>query len=160
MGDCCQIGLGITVGLIGSPPRLQAETYNSGGAEEALLQNTELIDLRGKTSLIKLAGACKLAKAVISVDAGPLHIASASHTPTLAIVGNDSDGVGASPVRLWLPRSQNVSRTVSKSTCDKCSVNRFKNDDCLVDNHPCMYSVYPDQVINWLHTVLDLPSKG
>ena len=152
--------LGISVGLIGSPPRTQADSYNSGGSEEALLQRTKLIDLRGKTSLIKLAGACKLARAVISVDAGPLHIAAASQTPTLAVVGNDLDGVGASPVRLWLPRSSNVSRTFSKSTCDQCSVNRFKNDDCLIENHPCMYSVSPDQVIEWVSSVLDHSSKG
>jgi heptosyltransferase-3 len=152
--------LGISVGLIGSPSKLQAESYNSGGSEEKLLERTDLIDLRGKTSLIELAGACKLARAVISVDAGPLHIAAASQTPTLAVVGNDSHAVGASPLRLWLPRSSNVTRTVSRTSCEKCSQNRFLNDDCLVANHPCMYSVSPDQVIQWLHTVFDDSSKG
>lgn len=152
--------LGLTVGLIGSSPKLQAEAYNSGCSEESLLLKTSLVDLRGKTSLIQLAGACKLARAVISVDAGPLHIAASTQTPTLAIVGNDSDGVGASPIRLWLPRCSNVSRTASQSTCDKCSDNHFKNDDCLVENHPCMFSVMPDQVINWLNTELQLHSNG
>ena len=61
----------------------------------SLLQSTGLIDLRGQTSLMQLAGACRQAKAVISVDAGPLHIAAAIGTPTYAIVGNDGDGVGA-----------------------------------------------------------------
>ena len=36
-------------------------------------------------------------KAVISVDAGPLHIAAAVGTPTYAIVGNDGDGMGGQP---------------------------------------------------------------
>ena len=52
---------------------------------------------------MQLAGACRIAKAVISVDAGPLHIAAAVGTP-YALVGNDVDGVGASPVRLWMPQ--------------------------------------------------------
>ena len=43
------------------------------------------------------------ARAVIGVDAGPLHIAAAVGTPTYAIVGNDGEGMGASPVRLWMP---------------------------------------------------------
>ena len=30
-----------------------------------------------------------------------------------AIVGNDGDGVGAGPVRLWLPRCANVTRSVA-----------------------------------------------
>ena len=152
--------LGFTVGLIGSPPKVQSDSYNSGYSEEVLLERTSLIDLRGKTSLIELAGACKLARAVISVDAGPLHIAASTTTPTLAVVGNDFSGTGASPVRLWLPRSSNVRRTVSTFTCDKCSTNRFKNDDCLVDNHPCMASVSPDQVIAWLNSVFHPSSNG
>jgi len=114
------------------------------------LASTALIDLRGRTSLIQLAGACAKAKAVISVDAGPLHIAAAVGTPTLAIVGNDQEAVGASPLRLWLPRCANVSRTISTASCTACADNRFRNDDCLVEGHPCMAGVEPSQVINWL----------
>ena len=61
---------------------------------------------------MQLAGACSQAKAVISVDAGPLHIAAVG-TPTYAMVGNDGDGVGASPVRLWMPCCSNVTRSIS-----------------------------------------------
>jgi ADP-heptose:LPS heptosyltransferase len=85
---------------------------------------------------------------VISVDAGPLHIAAAVGTPTLAVVGNDAEGVGASPIRLWLPRCGNVSRTQAATTCS--ADNRFRNDACLVEGHPCMASVAPEQVITWL----------
>ena len=62
---------GWSVGIVGSPPAAQKEAYNSGDGEESLLQSTNLIDLRGKTSLMQLSGACRQAKAVISVDAGP-----------------------------------------------------------------------------------------
>ncbi len=141
---------GFSVGLVGSPPAAQKEAYNAGDGEDALLEQTALIDLRGRTSLIQLAGACAQARAVVSVDAGPLHIAAAVGVPTLAVVGNDADGVGASPVRLWLPRCANVTRTVSERHCDACAENRFRNDDCLVDGHPCMAGVRPAQVIDWL----------
>ena len=142
--------LSLSVGLVGSPPSFQRDNYNSGDGEDLLLRDTSLIDLRGKTSLIQLAGLCRDSKAVISVDAGPLHVAAAVGTPTFAIVGNDDNGVGASPIRLWLPRSPNVSRSISSFTCHDCETNRFRNDSCLVDGHPCMYSVNPMQVIDWI----------
>ncbi len=143
-----------TVGLVGSSPLAQREAYNSGDGEELLLARTRLLDLRGSTSLLQLAGAAKKAKAVISVDAGPLHIAAAVGTPTLAIVGNDEHGIGASPIRLWLPRCSNVSRTIAENSCSVCSQNKFHNDDCLVEGHICMRSVKPRQVINWLSSLM------
>ena len=134
---------GWSVGLVERPSLGTREAYNAGDGEESLLQNTGLIDLRGQTSLMQLAGACRQAKAVVSVDAGPLHIAAAVGTPTYAIVGNDSDGVGASPVRLWMPRCRNVTRSISPASCSACSENRFRNDGCLVDGHPCMAAIQP-----------------
>ena len=144
---------GWRVGLVGSPPSAQKEAYNSGEGEEWLLASTPLQDLRGRTSLIELAGACLEARAVVSVDAGPLHIAAAVGTPTFAVVGNDKNGVGASPIRLWLPRVSNCTRSESTHTCDRCSLERFRNDDCLVDGHPCMAGVEPEQIITWLQTI-------
>jgi heptosyltransferase-3 len=142
--------LGWRVGLVGSPPALQQQAYNAGDLEELLLSQTNLIDLRGQTSLIQLAGACAQAQAVISVDAGPLHIAAAVGTPTLALVGNDAAGTGASPIRLWMPRCASVARTISSHSCSACAENRFRNDDCLVEGHPCMAGVTPESVIDWL----------
>ena len=144
---------GWSVGLVGSPPVAQKEAYNSGDGEEWLLATTPLQDLRGRTTLIELAGACLEARAVVSVDAGPLHIAAAVGTPTFAVVGNDSNGVGASPIRLWLPRAQTCVRSVSTYSCDRCSLEHFRNDDCLVDGHPCMEGVSPEQIVNWLQTI-------
>ena len=143
-----------TVGLVGSPPKLQRDAYNAGDLEDTLLAHPTLIDLRGQTSLIELAGASREARAVVSVDAGPMHIAAAVETPTLAIVGNDVDGVGASPIRLWMPRSSNCERTVSEVSCDACAVARFRNDHCLKDSHECMDAVSPDQVTLWLKRTL------
>ena len=143
-----------TAGLVGSPPAAQKEAYNAGDGEDKLLQSTGLIDLRGQTSLMQLAGACRKARAVISVDAGPLHIAAAVGTPTYAIVGNDGDGVGASPVRLWMPRCSNVTRSIGPTTCAACADNRFRNDGCLIKGHPCMAAIQPSVVIDWLKAQL------
>lgn len=144
---------GWSVGLVGSPPAAQRESYNAGESEDWLLSSTPLKDLRGRTSLIELAGACREARAVVSVDAGPLHIAAAVGTPTLAVVGNDAEGVGASPVRLWMPRVSNCMRTLSTHSCERCSEERFRNDDCLVEGHPCMMGVESSQVIDWLEAI-------
>ena len=146
----------IAVGLIGAPPARQRLDYHAGDGEEQLLRNhpDTLIDLRGRTNLIQLAGACRLARAVVSVDAGPMHVAAGVGTPTLAIVGNDADGIGASPIRLWLPRSSSLKRTVSSSSCSLCSENRFRNDGCLAERHHCMDGVDAQHVIQWLEETL------
>ena len=145
---------GISVGLVGSSPSRQQAAYNSGSGEDELLSTTSLIDFRGKTTLMQLAGACQRVRAVVTVDAGPLHIAAAVGVPTLAVVGNDVEGFGSSPIRLWMPRSPLVERTVSDYSCSLCSDNRFRNDACLVDGHPCMRAVKPQQVIEWLDNAL------
>ena len=100
----------LTVGLVGAPPDRQRLDYHAGDGEEQLLTDypETLIDLRGRTNLIQLAGACRKARAVVSVDAGPMHVAAGVGTPTLAVVGNDAEAVGASPIRLWLPRSSKL----------------------------------------------------
>uniref|UniRef100_UPI0040471B9C glycosyltransferase family 9 protein n=1 Tax=Cyanobium sp. TaxID=2164130 RepID=UPI0040471B9C len=151
---CAQRGL--PVGLVGAPPARQAAEYHAGCGEEQLLAefgiatDGPLIDLRGRTSLIELAGACRAARAVVSVDAGPLHIAAAVGTPVLAVVGNDAAGVGASPIRLWLPRAPQLGRTISTTSCSGCVAERFRNDGCVAERHHCMEGVDPAQVIHWL----------
>lgn len=146
----------LKVGLVGAPPSRQRLDYHSGDGEEQLLDDHSgiLIDLRGRTNLIQLAGACRKARVVVSVDAGPMHIAAGVGTPTLAVVGNDAEAVGASPIRLWLPRSSNLTRTVSSASCSLCSDNRFRNDGCLAESHDCMHGVDAQQVIRWLEANL------
>lgn len=147
----------ISVGLVGAPPARQTAEYHAGAEEELLLaafkNEAALIDLRGSTSLIELAGACRHAKAVISVDAGPLHIAAAVGTPVLAIVGNNKNGLGASPIRLWMPRAEQLARTVSSANCSGCEDQRYRNDACVAESHQCMDGVEPEQVLHWLKSL-------
>ena len=141
----------------GAPPARQQLDYHAGDGEEKLLakHSGTLIDLRGRTNLIQLAGACRRAQAVVSVDAGPMHVAAGVGTPTLAIVGNDAEAVGASPIRLWLPRSSSLTRTISLTSCSLCSENRFRNDGCIAEAHHCMQGVDAQQVIHWLEVTLE-----
>ncbi|MDC0948679.1 glycosyltransferase family 9 protein [Gammaproteobacteria bacterium] len=141
---------GVSVGMVGSPPKVQADLYHAGDIESVLLEETRIVDLRGKTSLIQLAGLCRKSRAMVSVDAGPMHIAAAVGCDTLGIFGNDADGVGASPMRLWMPRGANVSRTVSEQTCTLCVGNRYRNNGCIADTQRCMDGVDAAQVIEWL----------
>ena len=158
----------LNIGLVGADPKLQKQNYFSGTLEDELLKRygsesnngkQNLLDLRGKTSLIELAGVCKAAQAVIGVDSGPLHIAAAVGVPVMAIVGNDIEGIGASPIRLWMPRSNNVSRTVSKTTCSLCSDNRFKNNACIAENHYCMENVEAAGIVKWLKKITKEKNK-
>ncbi|NJK72564.1 MAG: glycosyltransferase family 9 protein, partial [Synechococcaceae cyanobacterium SM2_3_60] len=145
---------GYSVGVVGSAPATQRSLYHAGSGEDELLASTVVSDLRGKTSLIVLAGALTQTKACITVDAGPLHIAAAVGCPTIAIFGNAADGEGASPIRLWAPRQPHVVTTTSPHRCSLCSENRFKNEACLLDDHPCMTALQPAQVINQLEQML------
>ena len=147
----------LKIGIIGASPKRQRSDYHAGNTEDELLKNHlgYVIDLRGKTNLIELAGASKKAKAVISLDAGPMHISAGVGTPTLAIVGNDKNGEGVSPIRLWLPRSNCLDRTISSYTSTLFSKNNFKNDDQAEANR-CMQGVEPNQVTNWLKRILGI----
>ena len=142
------------VGLVGAPPKDQASDYHSGESEEGLLREfkTTLVDLRGRTNLIQLAGACRSSQAVISVDAGPMHVSAGVGTKTLGIVGNDANGDGVSPIRLWLPRGRSFTRTVSSHSTRSFAVNHYRNDDMEIAIQ-CMKSVEPTQVIDWLQSI-------
>jgi ADP-heptose:LPS heptosyltransferase len=146
---------GLSVGLVGSAPKLQQELYHGHDLESGLLRDTSMMDLRGRTSPIELAGAMKRARACVSVDAGPLHVAAAVGCPTVAVFGNDEDGDGASPIHLWAPRMDHVRIMRSTHKCTLCADNRFKNEDCLVDGHPCMQHLQPHAVIESLQELLN-----
>ena len=150
----------LTVGLVGNSPKIQQALYYAGSAEEELLAQTSLIDLRGKTSLAELAGAFRQAKACIALDSGPLHIAAAVGCPTVAIFGNDIDGDGSSPIRLWAPRQPHLKIALSDFKCTVCEEHRFKNKSCLVENHPCMTHLPPEKAIAFLKESLPFQYLG
>ncbi len=144
----------LSVGVVGSKPQIERARYHAGGWEDELLQVTSLRDLRGETRLTELAGAFQQARAAVVVDAGPMHIAAAVGCPTVCVFGNDADGDGASPVRLWAPRSPNAFVVQTPTKCTVCVEQRFKNNACLVNGHPCMRDLRPEIVIAALEQAL------
>ena len=148
---------GWTLGLIGSAPDRQRDLYHGGPSEEVLLASGDVEDLRGRTGLLELAGALERCRALVTVDAGPLHVAAAVGCPTVAVFGNDAQGRGASPLHLWAPRVDHVRVARSGHTCTLCEENRFKNEGCLVEGHPCMAGVEATTVIQAIQDLLDRP---
>ena len=147
---------GLSVGIVGNKPAIERARYHAGNGEETLLRETALIDLRGETRLTELAGAFRQARAAVVVDAGPMHIAAAVGCPTVCVFGNDADGDGASPVRLWAPRRPNALVVQTPAKCRVCVENRFKNEACLVEGHPCMRELRPEIVIGALAQALGI----
>ena len=144
----------MTVGVVGNKPAIERARYHAGELETTLLRETALLDLRGETKLTELAGAFKQARAAVVVDAGPMHIAAAVGCPTVCIFGNNAEGDGASPVRLWAPRRPNAFVVQTPTTCRVCVENRFKNEACLVEGHPCMTELRADIVISALEQAM------
>lgn len=145
---------GLSVGMVGVMPKPGREGEMGYPTEAALADEAGVEDLRGRTSPIELAGALRAARACVTVDSGPLHVAAAVGCPTVAVFGNDADGVGASPLQLWMPRVGSVVRTVSPERCTLCLDNRFRNTACLRDEHICLLSVTPEQVVARLREAL------
>ncbi|MGD1927401.1 MAG: glycosyltransferase family 9 protein [Leptolyngbyaceae cyanobacterium] len=151
---------GLTVGLVGSAPAVQKQHYHASNTEDWLLATTALIDRRGQATLPELAGALAQARAFVTVDTGPLHVAAAVGCPTVAIFGNDSEGDGASPMRLWAPRQQHVKLALSQVKCTHCQAQQFKNTHCLLSEHWCMMAVRPKTVMSTLQDCLALTDGG
>jgi len=68
--------------LVGTP----ADAFTCKNIEQGLPRGTTH-NLCGKTSLLELGGILQKADLVITVDSGPMHMASATGTPCLAIFG-------------------------------------------------------------------------
>jgi len=144
----------LSIGLVGVLPKPGQEEQPGCLIEARLAEHRAVEDLRGRTSPIQLAGAMKRARACVSVDSGPLHVAAAVGCPAVGIFGNDAEAVGASPLALWMPRGDHVRRTVSERRCGECLDRRFRNDDCVLPRHECMLGVSPAQVLDLLETAL------
>ncbi len=68
--------------LVGAPDDLETCTWIENKLPEGAATN-----LCGKTSLLELGGVLQSADLVVTVDSGPMHMASAAGTPCLAIFG-------------------------------------------------------------------------
>ncbi|MDQ2986816.1 MAG: hypothetical protein M3R13_08875 [Armatimonadota bacterium] len=88
-------------GLLGAPPKRQAEFYHSGDAEQALVDERLVVDLRGKLTLPQVVGALARARAVVTIDNGILHFAAANDVSTVGLYRKEI-------ARLWAPPNPNL----------------------------------------------------
>lgn len=92
---------GLTVGLLGAPPKAQQAFWKGNDAEDGLVQDGLVQDLRGKMTLPQVVGALHRCRHVLTLDNGILHLASGTRTPT---VGLFRHGIH----RLWAPPAPNI----------------------------------------------------
>jgi heptosyltransferase-3 len=88
------------------------------------------INMAGKLSLMEMAAFIRAAHAFVGVDTAPMHIASATDTPTFAIFGPSSE-------EDWGPRaSRSFVYSVSSFACRPCQMDGCggsKQSECLTE---------------------------
>ena len=124
-----------------------------GRSEDAYFRLLEpvpagVLSLVGRTSLTELVGVLAGARALVTTDTGPSHLAAAVGTPVLAIFG-PSDHRKTGP----FATADNLVRILSAGLdCSPCShTDRIRS---CPDNR-CMQAVPPERVVAELASVLD-----
>ncbi len=92
---------GVRPGLLGAPPKRQAQFYHSADSEEALVREGLVEDLRGKLTLPQVVGAIERSEIVVTLDNGILHFAAAFDKPTVGLYRREV-------VSLWAPPNPNL----------------------------------------------------
>lgn len=113
------------------------------------LPGLPLLNLAGKLSLKELGALIARAKALICVDSVPLHIASATKTPVVALFGPTSE-INWGP---WLhPRASVVLSDHSCRPCFQDGCGGSKKSDCLL-------SLSPTRIVEALYELLTVSKK-
>lgn len=97
----------------------------------------EVLSFAGQTSLKELASLIEMSKCLICVDSVPLHIASATKTPVVALFGPTSEQKWGP----WMhPKAKVIFQNISCRPCYRDGCGGSKMSDCL-------YTLSPDRVI-------------
>ncbi|MDR2386295.1 MAG: lipopolysaccharide heptosyltransferase II [Deltaproteobacteria bacterium] len=121
-----------------------------GSADTSLAQEIiklcaplKLFDLSGQTDILRLMALVSLASLALGSDSGPLHLATATNTPTVSLFGpNNGQRTGA-----YGPLSRNIS---SKAPCSPC----FKRK--CPKTFVCMEQIEVEQVFQTSQELLAL----
>ncbi len=115
----------------------------------ALVPGSKALNAAGRLSLKELAALIAAAKGLICVDSVPLHIASATKTPVVALFGPTSE-LNWGP---WMhPQAQVIIQTVSCRPCFQDGCGGSKMSDCL-------FSIPPQRVLKALDELLSDESR-
>lgn len=123
-----------------------------GGADELALNivtDGNVVDFRGKTSLLELAELIKRSKLVVTNDSSPIHIASAwKDVEILAIFGPTVKELGFFP---WSKNS--VIFETEGLPCRPCSLHG--GDKCPQKHFKCMLDIKPEIVLNEILKIIE-----
>lgn len=106
------------------------------------------IDLRNKIELENLPGILSLAKAVISSDSGPMHLARAVNVPLVAVFLQTDPSLGFSPIP-----SEKVLVISESLPCKPCSLHG-QNDICPEGHFKCR-QINVEEKVNQIFSFLD-----
>lgn len=127
--------------------QLEAQVIFTGSASELPLvqrivgyMKQQPIIMAGDTRVNQLAALFQRAKVVLGPDSGPLHLAAAVHTPTVALFG-PADPVEFGP---WGSPQKHIVLT-SDIGCRPCRVIDWTGDDLA--NHPCVREITVARVL-------------
>lgn len=115
-----------------------------GGKEEINLsiEKENIIDMRGKTSLLELADILSRSDVVVTNDSSPIHIASAFKKPRIfALFGPTVEKFGFFP---WSLNSRVFQ--VDGLKCRPCGIHGGKS--CPEKHFKCMRDILPEEVFN------------
>lgn len=115
-----------------------------GGKDEINLpiEKENIIDMRGKTSLLELADILSRADVVVTNDSSPIHIASAFKKPRIfALFGPTIEKFGFFP---WSLNSKVFQ--VDGLKCRPCGIHGGKS--CPEKHFKCMKDILPEEVFN------------
>jgi len=114
----------------------RAEAINAGVSGSAL-------DLTGLTDFGQLVGVLAGARAVVSCDTGPPHLAAALGVPTVVLFS------GAALPRNFRPIGPRVESLYRPTPCAPCELS-----ECPLPDHPCLCGIEVADVVRAIETVL------
>jgi len=103
--------------------------------DEGLYEN--VIDLRGKLTLPRLAYLIKKTGFFIGLDSGPANIAAALNVPSVIICS------GTNTPQLWIPDNPNVRFVYRDTECKPCGLKV-----CRKEKHECMDQITVEEVFD------------
>lgn len=138
----------------GLAEQLESTTYLLGGPgeQEALeeiargLSHVEV--LAGRTTLLESAALMAQAQVNVVNDSGPLHLASATNAPTVAIFCSTVPTMGFGP----LSQRSKVVEPQEKLDCRPCGLHGFK--ECPQGHFNCGKQISPEQVLRAMQDVM------
>jgi heptosyltransferase-1 len=140
VADALADGEGCTSVVVG------ASSDTALAAEVAASAKAPILDLTGKTTLKQLAALFRRCRLVVSNETGPMYIASAMGTPTVAIFGpTDAERLG--------PYGSVHAKVVPDLPCRPC---RRRTCQPL----RCMEAIAPEPVVSAARRLLHQPSSG